>query len=86
MNPTPPSPAGGVSAQIHAAISAGLPGAQILVTAGQPGHFQIAVTSAEFAGKNRLSCQRLVYKAISHLMQGERAPVHAVDRLETKLP
>lgn len=86
MNPTPAPPVGGVSELIHAAISAGLPGAKILVSSGQPGHFQIAVTSAEFVGKNRLSCQRLVYKAIAHLMQGERAPVHAVDRLETNLP
>jgi hypothetical protein len=28
----------------------------------------------------------LVYKAIAPLMQGERAPVHAVDQLETKVP
>jgi acid stress-induced BolA-like protein IbaG/YrbA len=74
-----------VANQIRDAISASMPGAVVSVTMGQPGHFAIAVRSAEFQGKNRLACQRLVYKAISHLMSGEAAPVHAVDQLETSV-
>ena len=33
-----------------------------------------------------LESQRLVYGAIMHLMQGGSAPVHAVDRLDTRTP
>lgn len=80
------SPGSGVAAQIRDAISALLPGALVVVTPGNPGHFSVSVTSEEFRGKNRVACQRLVYKAIGPLMQGERAPVHAVDQLETKTP
>jgi acid stress-induced BolA-like protein IbaG/YrbA len=42
--------------------------------------------SAAFEGKNTLAKQRMVYAAITHLMTGDSAPVHAVDRLETTLP
>jgi acid stress-induced BolA-like protein IbaG/YrbA len=75
-----------VSEQIRAAISESLPGANVRVTSGSPGHFTIAVVAEEFRGKPRLACQRLVYKAITPLMAGDRAPVHAVDLLETSTP
>jgi acid stress-induced BolA-like protein IbaG/YrbA len=76
----------GVSAEIRDAIAQTLPGAEVRVSAGSPGHFNISVVAEEFRGKTRLACQRLVYKAIAPLMQGDRAPVHAVDQLETKVP
>jgi acid stress-induced BolA-like protein IbaG/YrbA len=72
-----------IANQISDAISGSLPGAVVMVTVGQPGHFSISVRWAEFAGKNRLTCQRLVYKAIAPLMAGSAAPVHAVDQLDT---
>jgi acid stress-induced BolA-like protein IbaG/YrbA len=72
-----------VLGQLQAAIAAALPGAEVQVTPGQPGHFSLSVRSAQFQNQSRLSCQRLVYKAIAHLMSGDRAPVHAIDRLET---
>lgn len=75
-----------VSEQIRDAIISSLPGANVRVTPGSPGHFTIAVVTEEFRGKSRLACQRLVYKAITPLMAGERAPVHAVDSLETSTP
>jgi acid stress-induced BolA-like protein IbaG/YrbA len=75
-----------VSAELRDAIARALPGADVRVSAGSPGHFVIAVVAEEFRGKTRLACQRLVYKAIAPLMQGDRAPVHAVDQLETKVP
>ena len=68
-----------------AAIANKLPGAEISV-AGGGGHFQISVVSAEFAGKSRLECQRLVLTAIKHLMGGDGAPVHAIDSLATRVP
>ena len=78
--------ASSVSAQLRDAIAQSLPGAEVRVSAGNPGHFNISVVAEEFRGKTRLACQRLVYKAIAALMQGDRAPVHAVDQLETKVP
>jgi acid stress-induced BolA-like protein IbaG/YrbA len=75
-----------VSQVIHDAILASLPGATVVVTAKSPGHFDISVVAEEFRGKTRVACQRLVYKAITPLMAGDRAPVHAVDQLETRLP
>jgi acid stress-induced BolA-like protein IbaG/YrbA len=75
-----------VVAQIERAILQSLPGADVQVVAANPGHYSISVISEEFRAKTRLACQRLVYKAIAPLMQGERAPVHAVDQLQTKTP
>jgi len=72
-----------ILSQIRDAIAQALPGADVRVTAGQPGHFSISVRSAQFQSQSRLACQRLVYKAIAPLMSGERAPVHAIDHLET---
>jgi acid stress-induced BolA-like protein IbaG/YrbA len=75
-----------ITLELENAIAQSLPGADVRVSAGSPGHFNISVVSEEFRGKTRLACQRLVYKAIAPLMQGDRAPVHAVDQLETKVP
>jgi acid stress-induced BolA-like protein IbaG/YrbA len=83
MSDHPTDFAGDVCAAIRAAIADKIPGARVEVTGGG-GHYAIDVVSAEFTGKSMLASQRLVYGAITHLMVGERAPVHAVDRLTTK--
>ena len=70
---------------IRQAIEGALPGAEVEVRGGG-GHFEIRVVSAAFEGKKSLEKQRLVYGAIGHLMKGDDAPVHAVDRLETVTP
>lgn len=75
-----------ITAQIHDAILQALPGAEVRVSVGQPGHFSLSVRSAQFQSQSRVACQRLVLKAIAPLMSGERAPVHAIDQLETLLP
>jgi acid stress-induced BolA-like protein IbaG/YrbA len=67
-------------------IESALPGATVDVGVNSPGHFQIRVRSAAFEGKGRVAQQQLVYRAITHLMSGPNAPVHAVDRLECLLP
>jgi len=74
---------GDVLAAIRDAIGARLPGARVEVSGGG-GHYSIAVTSPEFAGKSMLESQRLVYSAITHLMSGNQPPVHAVDSLKTR--
>ena len=74
-----------IEEEVKAAIEAAIPDAQAVVTGGG-GHFEIEVVSAEFAGKRILEQQRLVYSAISHLMAGDTAPVHAVDRMVCRTP
>ena len=73
-------------AALRAAIEGSLPGAQVDVAAGSPGHFQIRVTSERFAGKSMVEQQQMVYAAITHLMKGADAPVHAIDRMQTIVP
>ena len=74
---------GDILQAIRDAIGAKIHGARVEVSGGG-GHFTIGVVSPEFAGKGMLASQRLVYGAIAHLMAGDQAPVHAVDKLTTK--
>ena len=76
---------GSVIDAIRAAIEEKVEGSTAEVTGGG-GHYEIVVTSKAFAEKSTLERQRLVYSAIAHLMQGEMAPVHAVDSLKTRTP
>jgi acid stress-induced BolA-like protein IbaG/YrbA len=76
---------GSVPDAIKKAILDKIEGAEVEVQGGG-GHYTIAIVSAVFAGKSMLESQRLVYGAITHLMSGERAPVHAVDSLKTRAP
>jgi len=80
------SSADDVAAQIRSAIEKALPQASIDVRPQGPGHFEIAVTDAAFAGQSRVRQQQLVYGAIAHLMSGPNPPVHAVDRLDCRVP
>ena len=75
-----------IAKQLHEAVAAKLPDATVEVTIGSPGHYSLAVTSAAFAGKTPLAKQRLVYSAISHLLAGDAAPVHAIDSMITRDP
>jgi acid stress-induced BolA-like protein IbaG/YrbA len=76
---------GSITDAIRKAIEEKMADASVEVTGGG-GHYSIVVTSPVFAGKNMLESQRLVYGAIAHLMQGDAAPVHAVDSLKTRTP
>ncbi len=69
---------------IRDSVRAAIPDAEIEVSGGGA-HFEIRVTSGAFDGKNSLARQRMVYAAIAHLMKGEGAPIHAIDRLETSV-
>ena len=78
-------PPGEVIEKLRSAIQGAVP-CESLDVRGSGGHFEIRVVSAAFVGKNTLAKQRLVLGAISHLMSGEGAPVHAIDVLETREP
>jgi len=85
MSEHPTDFVGSVDDAIKASIRGVLPDA-ITAVSGGGGHYRITVVSAGFAGKGMLERQRLVLGSIRHLINGDRAPVHAVDSLETNTP
>jgi acid stress-induced BolA-like protein IbaG/YrbA len=76
---------GSVTDAIREAVEAAIEGADVKVGGGG-GHFTVSVTSAAFDGKSMLQRHRMVLSSIKHLMAGDQAPVHAVDKVETLLP
>lgn len=78
--------ADGVAEQIEAAIRTAVPHAQVQVKAGGVGHFEVSVVAEVFRGKSMVQQHQLVYRAITPLMRGDAAPVHAIDRLLTRAP
>lgn len=70
--------------QIRALILGVLPDADVLVQQGGGGHYALRVRSSAFEGKSRVAQQRLVLSAIKPLMDGDSAPVHAIDTLITE--
>ena len=76
---------GDVVQALREAIESKIPSSKADVSGGG-GHFTIEVVSSAFAGLGMLDSQRLVYSAIAHLMKGDLAPVHAVDKLKTRVP
>ena len=76
---------GDICDAICSAVTAAIPGCQVQAQGGG-GHFEIRVVSEAFAGKRTLGKHRLVMAALKDLMAGDRAPVHAVDRLVTLTP
>lgn len=63
-----------------------IPYSEANVSAEGPGHFKITVESSAFNGLSRVKQQQLVYSAIENLMSGDTPPIHAIDRMVTKLP
>jgi acid stress-induced BolA-like protein IbaG/YrbA len=68
---------------LQRAIETAFPGGRVEVRANSAGHFEIRVVSGSFAQQTRVVQQQRVYAAIAHLMKGDDAPVHAIDRLVT---
>lgn len=71
---------------LRKALEAAFPSAEIHVSSASPGHFELRVVSKLFESKTRVQQQQLVYQAIAHLMSGDAAPVHAIDRMQTVVP
>ena len=71
--------------QIKQAIESQVPDSTVEVGADGR-HFEIQVVSPVFEGKRTLEKQRIVYAALSELMAGSNAPVHAIARLDTLVP
>ncbi|MBW2290888.1 MAG: BolA/IbaG family iron-sulfur metabolism protein [Deltaproteobacteria bacterium] len=72
--------------QMRTAIESAVDCRELSIDSGSPGHFVIRVVSDAFADLGRVKQQQLIYGAIAHLMKGDGAPVHAIDRLECVKP
>ena len=61
-------------------IRAAIPDANVSVrdTTGGGDHFDATVVSAAFAGKGPVERHRLVYAALSNVINGPAAPIHAL--------
>jgi stress-induced morphogen len=72
------------AAEIEALIKAALPDAdvQIVALVDDGDHYQARITSAAFAGKNRVQQHKMVYEALGGRMGGE---LHAL-QLTTAVP
>lgn len=70
---------------IEAAIRVALPDAVIELRdlAGDDDHWAVTVTSAAFAGKNRVQQHKMVYAAIGEKMGGELHALQVTTRLPT---
>jgi acid stress-induced BolA-like protein IbaG/YrbA len=85
MSEHPTDFVGSIDQAIVNGITAAIPDAVVEVSGGG-GHYTIKVVSPVFGGKSMLESQRLVLGSIKHLINGDRAPVHAVDSLVTRVP
>lgn len=85
MSHHPTSFVGDVRQAIKSAVEQAIAGCTCEVSGGG-GHWEIVATSSAFAGQSLLNKQRMVLNAIAHLMKGDDAPVHAVDKIETRTP
>ena len=85
MSSHPTDFTGDVAQALRESIESKIPSSKADVSGGG-GHYTIEVVSPAFAGLGMLESQRLVYSAIAHLMKGDLAPVHAVDKLKTRTP
>jgi stress-induced morphogen len=72
---------------IQTRIRTALPDAQVQVvdTTGTGDHFAATVVSAAFSGKSLVEQHQLVYRAVSDLIHGSAAPIHAL-ALTTRTP
>jgi len=81
-----PSEPDALANELRERIEREIPGARARVRCASPGHFEIEVEAEAFAGRPRVRQHQLVYAAIAPMLAGDAAPVHAIDRLECRIP
>lgn len=66
--------------EIERLIREAFPEAQIEVvdTVGDRNHYAARIVTPEFRGKNRVQQQRMVNRALSPILDGPTAPLHAI--------
>jgi len=75
------------ASEIERLIKARFPNAQVEIRdlAGDNNHYAATVVDEAFRGKNRVQQQRMVNEALSEILQGANAPLHAL-ALTTSAP
>ncbi len=72
-----------LSDEIKQRIASAIPGAGVVVNLASDRHYEISVVSAAFEGLSQVKQHQQVYAAITDLMAGDNASVHAIDRMNT---
>jgi len=72
-----------LSDEIKQRIESVIPGAEVVVNLASERHYEISVVSTAFEGLSQVKQHQRVYAAITELMAGNDAPVHAIDRMNT---
>ena len=75
------------AAQIERLLRDAFPGARVEIRdlAGDGNHYAATVVAEQFRGKNRVQQQRMVNQALSSILAGQNAPLHAL-ALQTSAP
>lgn len=66
------------ASEIETLIRAAFPTADIVVNGDDGVHMSAMVVATEFAGKNRVQQQRMVYAALNGKMDGPAGELHAL--------
>ena len=74
-----------LSSEIKKRIETAIPGAQAEVIQGGDKHYALTVISSSFDGLAQVKQHQLVYAAITDLMSGDNAPIHAIDRMDLRV-
>ncbi len=72
-----------LSDKIKQRISSAIPDSEAVVRLASDRHYEISVISESFNNQSQVKQHQRVYAAISDLMSGENAPIHAIDRMLT---
>ena len=75
------------ASEIERLIKATFPDAVVEIQdlAGDNNHYAATITDEAFRGKNRVQQQRMVNAALSEILEGQNAPLHAL-ALTIKVP
>ena len=73
-----------LSTDIQQRIETKIPNAQVQVIQGSDKHYALIVISETFAGMSQVKQHQLVYSAITDLMTGNDAPIHAIDKMDLR--
>lgn len=74
-----------LSDEIKQRIQATIPDSDVIVRLASDRHYEICVISSSFNELSQVKRHQKVYAAITDLMSGDNAPIHAIDKLDTRL-
>ena len=71
--------------EIKQRIETAIPEAQVEVMPGGDRHYTLKVISGSFEGLTQVKQHQMVYAAITDLMSGNDAPIHAIDKMDLRV-